>query len=320
MATRAFVPDELQFAPFRGTDARHAGLLTRTQLEGHAWRRLFRDVYVHQAVAVDSRLRVEAARLIGGGHVLAGRTAAWVHGLWTPLPGQVVPIELARPRDASGRRLTGACRSRRVWRTLAGDGDVLDLDGLLVTSALRTCFDLVRGRQLVEAVVVLDAFAHGRAFTIEEFASYAEAHVRWPGVRRAKQASTLADAGAASPGESRCRMVVVLSGFPQPLVQAEVVLPEGRRFLDLLLKDVPRPVGIEFDGAHHDEEARRRGDRRRQNSILVGTQIVLLRYDSYSVAYQRDVMVDELVATSGFTDVRPLIARQFDRGPVASRW
>jgi hypothetical protein len=203
MPIHPLVPDELRLRPFRGTDAREAGLLTRTQLEGPTWRRLFRDVYVHHGVVADSQTRVDAARLISGGHVLAGRTAAWVHGLWTPAPGQVVPIELARPRDASGRPLTGASRSRRVWRTLAGDPDVLELDGLLVTSALRTCFDLVRVRQLVEAVVVLDAFAHGGAFSVEEFAAYAAAHVRWPGVRRAKHASLLADAGAASPGESR---------------------------------------------------------------------------------------------------------------------
>ena len=59
---------------------------------------------------------------------------------------------------------------------------------------MRTCFDLTRERQLVEAVVVLDAFAHAEAFSVEDFAAYAAAHRRWPGVRTAKRARSMLDA------------------------------------------------------------------------------------------------------------------------------
>ena len=261
-------------------------------------------------------MRVQAARLARVDNVLAGRTAAWLHGLWNPPPGQIVPIELARPRRASGDRLAGTRRSRRVWR----GGDVQDLGDLLVTSPMRTAFDLIRERQLVEAVVVADAFAHGKAFCLDDFAAYVTEHVRWPGVGTARRATRLASALAASSGESRMRMVVVLSGFPAPVVQAEIVLPSGVRYLDLLLDRVRRPVGLEYDGAHHGEATRRRSDLRRENAILVGTQLPLLRYDSYSLAYEIELMVRELVLTTGFRDTKPLSFRDFWRGPRSARW
>ncbi|HTY73657.1 MAG TPA: hypothetical protein VMI11_14760 [Actinomycetes bacterium] len=318
MPIAPFVPDELTREPFRGSHAVRAGLLSRTNLESRAWTRLFRDVYVHRGVELTSDVRVAAARLAAGEQVLAGRTAAYVHGLWSPPPNQLVPIELARPRPESGTGLDGARRSRRVWPV--DDDDVVEVDGIAVTSTLRTAFDLVRVRQLVEGVVVVDAFAHGGAFSVEEFAAYAARHVRWPGVRRARLAAAHADARAQSPGETRTRMVAVLSGFPRPKLQVEIVVPGGVRFLDLLLVGVPRRVGIEFDGGMHLEEARRRGDLRRENAIYVETGTPLLRYDSYSLDFERHVMAHEMARASGFTGLRALSDRDFDRGPRAQRW
>ena len=257
--------------------------------------------------------------MASGGNVIAGRTAAWVHGLWTPPPGQLIPLELARPRDASGEPMVGTSRSRRVWR-MGEDPDVLELGALRVTSPMRTCFDLMRVRQLVEAVVVADAFAFAGAVNLEQLAAYVEQHRRWPGVRRARQAVRLADAKAASSGETRMRMVVVLSGFPEPVVNAKILVADGARFLDLLLDKVPRPCGLEYDGIYHRERAQRRLDLRRENSILVGTHLPLLRYDHVSVSCEREHMVEEVVLTTGFTDVQPLRAKDFFRGPAEFGW
>jgi hypothetical protein len=185
---------------------------------------------------------------------------------------------------------------------------------------MRTCFDLMRERRLVEAVVVADAFAFGEAFVLEDFASYVAEHVRWPGVRKARRACGLANAKAASPGESRMRMVVVLSDFPPPEVNAEIVLPSGVRYLDLYLDKVPQPVGLEYDGVYHRESSQRRLDLRRENDILVVSHIPLLRYDSYSLAYQIDLMVNELVVMTGYRDIRPLRMGDFARGPASRRW
>ena len=144
--------------------------------------------------------------------------------------------------------------------------------------------------------------------------------MRWPGVRVAKLAATYADARSQSPGETRTRMVAVLGGFPKPELQVLIVVREGERFLDLLLVNVPRPVGVEFDGLLHTEEERRRGDLRRENSIYVETGTALLRYDSYAVSFERPLMLRQMSQASGFDDVRPLSERDFARGPRALRW
>src|SRR4051812_3735140 len=73
----ARVPAQLRVGPFRGSEAVRAGLLTPRQLDGPAWRRLFRDVHVHREVPVTHQLRaVAAASLLLPGATVTGRSAA----------------------------------------------------------------------------------------------------------------------------------------------------------------------------------------------------------------------------------------------------
>ena len=48
-------------SPFRGSDAIAAGLLSRHALESRAWRRLFRDVYMHADIELTHLVRCQAA-------------------------------------------------------------------------------------------------------------------------------------------------------------------------------------------------------------------------------------------------------------------
>ena len=74
---------------FRGSAARRAGLLTRGQLRGSSFRRLFQDVYVPASLPVTHELRCRGAALIVPAEaVLTGRSAATVLG-----------VELAKPHD-----------------------------------------------------------------------------------------------------------------------------------------------------------------------------------------------------------------------------
>jgi hypothetical protein len=75
------VPYRLRFAPFRGTDAVAAGLLTRRQLDGGSWRRLYPDIYVHTSVELDHRTRCFAAALmLRERGAISGRSAAYLWG------------------------------------------------------------------------------------------------------------------------------------------------------------------------------------------------------------------------------------------------
>jgi hypothetical protein len=181
---------------------------------------MLRDVFVHRDVQPSDAVRARALQLVmPSDAIIAGRTAAWLQGVWRTRPGVPVPLEYARPRDVDGRGILGASLSRRVIR-LADDewSDVTEVAGVPVMSPMRTCFDLMRERALVEAVVVADAYARSGQLALPWLAAYVRSHDRWPGVRVARDACEFASALSRSTGESRLRMVVVLAGFPVPLV------------------------------------------------------------------------------------------------------
>ncbi|PRY17851.1 hypothetical protein [Kineococcus rhizosphaerae] len=247
MPTAALVPDPLRNRPFTLAEALERGLTPR-RLQSSVWRRLHTGVYVHRDAVLDDRDRVEALRLASPpGTAFSGLTAAWIHGLWTPPPGVRVPLQTTRSVNSSG--LEGADgRSRRQILRLQDD-DLVEVDGLEVTSLWRTAFDLVRDAPLVDGVSVLDTFA-GQGLDLPEFLEHLSRHRRWPGVAVAWTATALCDGRSRSVGESRLRMTAVLAGLPEPWVNPSLVVPTATgpvlRFPDLLVRGRHRTCGLEF--------------------------------------------------------------------------
>lgn len=311
MSRPASTPPELLVGPFLVRDAVGRGLLTRRQVDSQVWQRLLRGVYVHQSVEVTPHVRLDAARLaMAPDTVAAGLLAAWLHGAWAPTPGRLVPLDVTRPVPASGDALGGLERRRLTLRGSpdwgggsvghsAIDEDVVELDGVRLTSPLRTCFDLMRERRLVEAVVVADAFLFATGLPPVLLSTYVADRRRWPGVREARIAVGLARQGVRSPGETRLRMVYVLAGLPEPWVNVPVL--DGRGVLlgtpDLLARD--EPVAMEYDGGYHDEEDQPFADRRRQNRLTSLGSLALLRYDRDSVRKERRVVLDDFQRLTG---------------------
>ena len=326
MGTPPDLPDELLLAPFRGTAAIAARLTTLGRLRGRSWRRIAKDVYVHRDVPDGPELRRSALRLmLAPGNVACGRTAAWLHGLWEPLPGRPVPIETTRALHASGRAPEGHSRRRLTLTDIGLEGDVMDLDGLRCLTPRRVCFDLMRERNLVEAVVVADAFAVAGAILLPEFYAYVDAHHRWPGVEQARLALGFATTYALSPGETRLRMIVVLGGFPEPYVNVPFWAGEPAELIahpDLLLLHVPRPAGLEYDGAVHGTPGNQRIDRMRANRVISRSSLPLLRYDNEAVTCRRDGIVAEIAELTEYPTRRlhTLEARDFWLPRPALRW
>src|SRR5882757_1164833 len=75
-------PPPVLAAPFRGTEAVAAGLLTRARLYGPRYRRVYPDVYLPADRPLDLATRSRAAFLLvrDRGGVLAGYSAAALHG------------------------------------------------------------------------------------------------------------------------------------------------------------------------------------------------------------------------------------------------
>lgn len=149
----ADVPDVLRFAPFIGSDAVASGLLTRGQLSGRTWRRLFRNVYLHADATLDALTWCRAANLIlPPGGALSHRAAAFTYGVNLLAVRQPI-MELTVPLSTRLRPEPGLI----VHRARLPAGDVARRGGLFVTNAGRTAFDLGRDPDRTQGVVALDA-------------------------------------------------------------------------------------------------------------------------------------------------------------------
>ena len=188
--------------PFRGSLAVREGLLSKDQLRTSAWRRLFRDVYVGAGAEVTHAVRCRAAALIlPPAAAISGRSAARLHG--ADLGGADAPVEVTLDRDVRPRA------GIAVRRSELQASDIVVLNGLRVSSAVRTAFDLARQLDLDEAVAAVDALLTLGRVTIADVAGYASGRRSWVGARRVHQVLALAVSGAESPMESRLRLVLV---------------------------------------------------------------------------------------------------------------
>ncbi|NUT04777.1 MAG: hypothetical protein HOV76_14975, partial [Hamadaea sp.] len=204
-------------SPFRARDWLAAGLLSRDELRGPRWRRLFRGIYVDAEIPVDHRLRCSAAALLlppGGAIALLSAAALWD----VPLLGPDDPVTVVIPLSAKLRTQAHLV----VHRTVLEPDDVGLRFGVPVTSTLRTAFDLARLLPRVDAVVALDAFFQRRRVSQGEVLSYIDAHSGWPSVRSARLSLSLSDGRAESVMETRLRLLLVDGGLPGPALQVRI--------------------------------------------------------------------------------------------------
>ncbi|MEV0268410.1 DUF559 domain-containing protein [Hamadaea sp. NPDC050747] len=276
-------------SPFRARDWLAAGLLTRDELRGPRWRRLFRGIYVDAEIPVDHRLRCSAAALLlppGGAIALLSAAALWD----VPLLGPDDPVTVVVPLGTSLRT-----QNHLVVRRMVLDSDDLaSRFGMPVTSLLRTAFDVARLLPRADAVVALDAIFHRRKVSSDQVRSYLDAHAGRPQTRSARTALSLSDKRAESVMETKLRLVLLDGGLPPPALQVRIsrVLPDGRiRILarvDLAYEEWK--LAIEYDGDHHREQAAYRADMDRQNEIYVAGWTVL-RFNATDVLRTPDKTV-----------------------------
>lgn len=155
--------------PFTPAMARTVGI-SRASLErmlrDGAVRRLLRGVYVTGTAPDSPQLHAAAVALaVGREAVAVDRTAAWVHGvdLVSPGPDELRPLEVVTPGRStrSVRSTRGALGS---GRQLSGH-DVQRLDGLRLTTPLRTALDLGRLLPPELALGAMDRLLAGGGFT-----------------------------------------------------------------------------------------------------------------------------------------------------------
>jgi very-short-patch-repair endonuclease len=263
-------PPQLRGRVFRGSTAVSRGLLTRNDLRSSAWRPLFRDVYADAQVLVTHTIRCAAVGrwLVPPGAAIAGRAAAGLYGCDDPTASD--PVDVLVPATSRIGPSTGI----RVHHGEIAPGDIVDRAGVRVTSPARTCWDLARWLDVIEAVAVIDAMLARRLTTVPALHEYALSRAGRRGWRSLLRAVDLADAGAESPQESRTRVRLVLAGLPRPETQW-VVAEQGRFVARLDLAWPQFKVAVEYDGLWHDDPEQFQRDRRRLNRLLGGDWIVL---------------------------------------------
>jgi very-short-patch-repair endonuclease len=125
--------------------------------------------------------------------------------------------------------------------------------GQRTSSPAQCVLDLAGDLDLVDLVVLGDSVVQAEAVTPEELRAAAAA---WSGRGTAKvrRAMALVRRGAESPMETRLRLLVVLAGLPEPLVQVEVVDDEHGIRIRVDLCWPQWKVVLEYDGRQHAED------------------------------------------------------------------
>ncbi|MCZ8378116.1 hypothetical protein O6P37_04510 [Mycobacterium sp. CPCC 205372] len=244
--------------PFIGGEALTGGVLTRHQLRSRHTA-LYPGVYVHADAEVSARLRAEAAWLWSRRRgILAGRSAAALHGAkWLDprAPAELLYGNRHPPRGIS------------TWADAIADDELTTIDGMVVTTPVRTALDLARRNPLQRAVAEVDALANATHLKVADVELLAERYRGRRGIRAARRALALVDPGAESPRETWLRLLVIRNGFPPPTTQ----IPVRDRYgvlvavLDMGWEDIK--VALDYEGAHHRGPIRFNKDIHRHDAV-----------------------------------------------------
>ena len=280
--------------PFTSAQARDAGL-SRGQLAGPKFRRVVSGVYVDAAAQDSPWIRAAAALAVhpGTAHI-SHTTAAQLMGLPVAATADV-HVTVLDQRDRRPRAEV-ACHTR------PGSDHVL-YQGLRVSPPLQQFVELAGMLNLVELVVVGDAMIRQLGLTRERIVTYCS---RYAGehATAAQRAARYVRAEADSPTESLLRMLIVLAGLPEPVVNIVLRDESGTVIfrLDMGYPDVK--VGTEYDGRHHAENSAqwRRDILRREALESDGWRLIIITSDGiYRDPMQTLTRVRDVLAARGVT-------------------
>jgi hypothetical protein len=227
---------------FIGSEAIAAAKLTEYELR-RWYRPIFRDVYMPKRVVPSLRDRTVGAWLWSRRRaVIAGVAASALHGAaWVDAD---IPIELIGPSARRQRRLL-------VRNETLVEDEITRVAGLSVTTQARTALDLGRHLGRGESLARLDALMRSTVFSAEDVLMLAKRHRGVRGLRQLHEVLPLVDGGAASPQETRLRLLFIDAGLPVPTTQFPIVEGRGKlvRVADMAWEEFM--VNAEYDGDQH---------------------------------------------------------------------
>lgn len=281
------ISDVFPDRPFTTSELAAAGVsdhVLREALSAGEVRRVLRGVYVLTSLEDSPLLRARAAGLVISRHaVLCDRTAAWIHGcevfdhreldVMPPLESYVL-----RGKDPTDRpECNGGTRDLLPV-------DWTEIDGVRVTTPLRTAVDLACKLSRRQAVAAIDALMRRHGFTTEDMVDLLRRRYRRRrGVCQAREVVPLGDPRAESRPESWVRITMHDRGLPPPVPQYWVHV-DGVPTYRLDLAYPHARVAIEYNGEEfHSSPADREADRVRLEWLRAhGWTVIVLTKDDFT--------------------------------------
>jgi hypothetical protein len=222
-------PSHLNWSIFRGSNAVADGVLTPKQLKSRSWREVRPDIFVDARVPLDHSVACQAVALVMPDRIcFSGASAAYLLGVWHAADYED-QVQLTIGLDDSVPKLPGV----RVRKTDLTMGERDWIDGLPVTSALRTAWDVGAGQPVADSVPIIDGLLGLALVTPAELLAYAESHLSRRGGRSAARAFELADGRARTPEASRLRLAIMAAGLPRPTPNHPIAFSGGVRTPEL---------------------------------------------------------------------------------------
>lgn len=284
--------------PFSRADARSAGISVR-ELLGPRFQRLFHDNYVAADVKITVALRARAALLLcAEGSYASHQTAA---RLFDGIVPQDPDVHVSVPDDGYRPRRTGV--KAHVANT---DAEVVVHRGIRTSSARQCVLDVAGRLGLVDLVVLGDSLVKAGHVSPEELVDAAD---RWRGhgAKLARRAMRLVRRSVASPMETRLRLLIVLAGLPEPVVDHHLLDEAGNVRYRLDLSYPQWQIAVEYEGRQHAESSQQwQHDitRRETLDVLAWRLIVARAPDIYT---DPAALLDRIIAAlrdRGVMDVR----------------
>jgi len=279
--------------PLTRTQALRRGF-TDKQLWGPKFQRLFQGVYLPAGETVCVLQRARAALMIAPDGSYASHHTAAI--LWGAVPPDTTDTHICVPESGPSRSVRQGIVAHRAEPGV----EPVRHRGLLVAAPAAVFLQMAAvAPDLVELVVLGDSLVRTGRITPEALVEVAD---EWDskGARRARRAARLVRSGVDSPMESRLRMLIVLAGFPEPVVNVILRQENGEWDLRLDLSYPELKLVIEYDGWHHLRQKKQwsRDLRRREWLERQGWRVIVINSDAFyneplpTLRRIRDAMLD----------------------------
>ena len=304
--------------PFTAAMAEASGIsayqLRRLVAEGLV-RPVLYGVYTAASTPDSTRLSAAAGSLVLPEHVVvADRFAAALWGIDVLDHAELDVLPALEVVSYDGHE-----RTRRVG-VLGGERDLLpteitELDGIAVTTPIRTVCDLACLRGRYRAIGVLDEFRRKFGFSVRELEAMLPRYVGRRGVSQLRELIPLSTHEADSQPESWCRLMIHDDGLPMPSPQVWVDVPGwGRAKIENAYERLR--AAVEYDGPEfHTSDEDREHDAARRDALRrqLDWHVIVVRRDGLAPA-ARDIWLRELRAVVADRLARPL-KRIYARAP-----